>query len=78
MIQIRKMKGILFFFTGILIISSCKNKKIIDDPTIQLKVEMLETDRAFAGMSEQKGIKQAYLEYIDSKEFYCAPARSLY
>ena len=36
---------------------------------------MLEADRAFAGMSEQKGIKQAYLEYIDSNGVLLRPGQ---
>jgi ketosteroid isomerase-like protein len=67
------MKGILIFFTGILIISSCKNKKIIDDPTIQLKVEMLETDRAFSAMSQQKGLRKAFMNFIDNDAVLLRP-----
>ncbi len=67
------MKGVLFFCIGMLIISSCKNKKKIEDPTIQLKVEMLETDRAFSAMSKEKGLRKAFINFIDNEAVLLRP-----
>ena len=69
------MKGVLFFGMGILIISSCRNKKKIDDPAIQLKVEILETDRAFSAMSQEKGLKNAFINFIDNDAVLLRPNR---
>lgn len=60
----------------LLLLLSCDyygKKKYALDPVD--KIKMLETDRAFAGMSEQKGIKQAYLEYIDSNGVLLRPSQ---
>ena len=60
----------------LLLLLSCDyygKKKYALDPVD--KIEMLEADRAFAGMSEQKGIKQAYLEYIDSNGVLLRPSQ---
>ena len=67
------MKGVLLFFTGVLFISSCNDKKKIDDPTIQLKVEMLETDRAFSAMSKSKGLRNAFINFIDNDAVLLRP-----
>ena len=69
------MKGVLFFCMGILIISSCRNKKKVDDPAIQLKVEILETDRAFSAMSQEKGLKNAFINFIDNDAVLLRPNR---
>ncbi len=57
------------FFTGIAVFSvSCnyfdKEKKDTGGPLD--KVNMMQADRSFSKMSEEKGMKAAFLEYIDS------------
>lgn len=34
--------------------------------SVQAKIDLMETDRAFSKLSEQRGMKNAFLEYIDS------------
>jgi ketosteroid isomerase-like protein len=67
------MKAAFLFFTAVIFISSCKNNKKIDDPTIQLKVEMLETDRAFSAMSKSKGLRNAFMNFIDNDAVLLRP-----
>jgi len=49
---------------------ACNNnndKKIPETkPSIDIKAEVINADRAFSKMSEEKGIKEAFLQYIDS------------
>ena len=39
------------------------------------KMEMMETDRAFSKMSEEKGMKTAFIEYLDSNGVLLRPNR---
>ena len=66
------MKIFLQFLLVACICSSCKEKKIVDN-SLALKMEMMETDRAFSSMSETKGLKIAYLEFIDSNGVLLRP-----
>jgi ketosteroid isomerase-like protein len=73
MIESGIMKGILFFCLGALFISSCKDKKETDDATIELRAELLETDRAFSLMSQAKGVRSAFMNFIDSDAVLLRP-----
>jgi len=61
---------------AILILASCKNygKK---EPRADAfaKLEMMDTDRAFSKMSEEKGMKDAFIEYLDSNGVLLRPGR---
>ena len=59
------MKYFLFYFISILLLFSCNNKKNVMAPAPNKK-ELMEIDRAFSKMSEEKGMKNAFIEYIDS------------
>ena len=74
LIQKRIMKGMIFFLTGLLVVSSCNTKKNVEeDPNIKLKVEMLETDRAFSAMSRSHGLKKAFMNFIDNDAILLRP-----
>ena len=60
------MKYFLPGFILILIVFSCKNKKEAGPVITTDKKELMEIDRAFSKMSEEKGMKNAFIEYIDS------------
>lgn len=57
-----------------LLLGSCKYKK---DVTIAVadKRELMDVDRAFSKMSEEKGMKNAFIEYIDSNGVLLKPGR---
>lgn len=59
------MKYFLLYFFSMLFMFSCKSRKNVT-VTIADKKELLEVDRAFSKMSEEKGMKNAFIEYIDS------------
>lgn len=68
------MKRILVFGFLLLSLFSCnffdkKNDKAIGDD----KLKMMDADRAFSKMSEEKGMKNAFLEYIDSNGVLLRP-----
>lgn len=61
---------------GILLLSLCscsyfeKKKYALDDDE---KMKMMDADRAFSKLSEAKGMKDAFLEYIDSNGVLLRP-----
>lgn len=61
------MKKSIFFVVVSVILSSCFPKKQ-EDPKMEIdyKLEMIQADRDFSKLSEEKGSKAAFLEYIDS------------
>ena len=68
------MDKVLLF--GLIIVSlfSCGLfKKKTDNEEINDKRTMMETDRAFSKLSEQIGMKNAFLEYIDSNGVLLRP-----
>lgn len=72
MIKSGVMKRILFFSVAVFF-SSCKTKKKPDDISTELKVAMLETDRAFSAMSQSKGLRNAFMNFIDSDAVLLRP-----
>ena len=70
------MKNILFFAIILLMLVACKNygKK---DPRSDAfaKIEMMDADRAFSKMSAEKGMKTAFIEYLDSNGVLLRPNR---
>ena len=67
------MKRFLFFCVAVVFFSSCRAKKKPDDISTELKVEILETDRAFSAMSQDKGLRNAFMNYIDSDAVLLRP-----
>ena len=57
-----------------LALNSCKEheKKPVKDP-VDDKMEMMDADREFSRMSEEKGVKSAFLDYIDSNGVLLRP-----
>jgi ketosteroid isomerase-like protein len=70
------MNKFLFFSIPFLMLASCKisNKK---EPKADAfaKIEMMNTDREFSKMSEEKGMKTAFIEYLDSNGVLLRPNR---
>ena len=63
------MNKFLLSILTVLLFVSCDlfpTKKPVITGTALDKLNMLEADRAFSKMSEEKGMKNAFLEYIDS------------
>ncbi len=61
------MKNFLFFIMAVLLLASCINLEKKKPLTGSMdKLELMDVDRAFSKMSEEKGMKAAFLEYIDS------------
>jgi ketosteroid isomerase-like protein len=56
-----------------LLFFSCSVKKKQPDETVNLKIEIMEADRAFSAMSESKGLRNAFLEFIDSNGVLLRP-----
>jgi len=71
------MNKILFFIIAVLIFASCKIKKK-ESPKKDdafAKMEMMNVDREFSKMSEEKGMKAAFIEYLDSNGVLLRPNR---
>ena len=56
----------------LLLLGSCENKKE-SKPPVANKKELMEVDRAFSRLSEEKGMKNAFIEYIDSNGVLLRP-----
>jgi ketosteroid isomerase-like protein len=67
------MKGILFICIAGFFISSCKDKKKPEFDNTELKVEILETDRAFSALSQSKGLRNAFMDFIDNDAVLLRP-----
>ena len=70
------MRKILFFTVIIFSFLACNlftKKKAVNVP--DEKQKMLDTDRAFSTLSVKKGMKNAFLEYIDSNGVLLKPNR---
>lgn len=68
------MKKKLMFFIVLLTALSCNNVEKKNYPeTFDAKMKMMETDRAFSKMSEEKGMRNAFLDYIDSNGVLLRP-----
>jgi ketosteroid isomerase-like protein len=68
------MNKVLLFAFGIILLNSCnffQKKKNVAGP--EEKQKMMEADRAFSKMSVEKGMKTAFLEYIDSNGVLLRP-----
>jgi ketosteroid isomerase-like protein len=68
------MKSSFFFIVTLIIFTSCKNsekEKPLSGPMD--KLELMDVDRAFSKMSEEQGMKNAFLEYIDSNGVLLRP-----
>ncbi|MFM2361059.1 MAG: hypothetical protein RLY16_3052 [Bacteroidota bacterium] len=71
------MKNISYLLFLGFFISGCaektEKKPTGPDPVV-LKSELLSTDRAFSRLSEEQGLRVAYMEYIDSNGILLRPA----
>lgn len=68
------MNKILLAVTAVLMLSAClsrRNKETKADAFA--KMEMMEADRKFSKMSEEKGMKAAFIEYLDSNGVLLRP-----
>ncbi|MEO7307903.1 MAG: hypothetical protein ABIR78_01990 [Ferruginibacter sp.] len=70
------MNRFLFFIIMMLLFASCKNpNKKGSKADAFAKLEMMNTDREFSKMSEEKGMKNAFIEYLDSNGVLLRPNR---
>ena len=68
------MNKIVFSIAALLIFSACKNGSDKENKAGAFaKMEMMEADRAFSKMCEEKGMKTAFLEYLDSNGVLLRP-----
>src|SRR4051812_6617521 len=66
------MKIFLPFVILTIFFTSCFKKKAVTD-LVQEKMNMMQADRDFSKMSEERGMKAAFLEYIDSNGILLRP-----
>jgi hypothetical protein len=68
--MIKNFNGLLIVI--ICIIFSCNTKKPSAN-TVDNTFQLLDTDRSFSKLSEQKGIKFALIQFIDNKGVFLRP-----
>lgn len=66
------MKNLSLLLIVSISLLSCFKKKPKED-LVDIKMSMMEADRAFSKMSELKGMKAAFMEYIDSNGVLLRP-----
>ena len=63
-----------YFCIGfLLLICACKDKKSPVSNAVNDKIELIQTDKSFSDMSVEKGMKAAFIEYIDSNGVLLKP-----
>ncbi len=62
------------FILMLLITLGCKGKKTNSINLVNEKIAVLQTDRSFSDMSVEKGMKAAFMEYIDSNGILLKPS----
>lgn len=68
------MKNLVFLFILLTIITACNSKKDnAGENKIPGKMALMQVDKAFSEMSEAKGMKIAFIEYIDSNGVLLRP-----
>ena len=68
------MKSGLFFIMTLIFFTSCKNAEKEKRSTGPMdKLELMDVDRAFSKMSEEQGMRNAFLEFIDSNGILLRP-----
>lgn len=68
------MNKILPVFFGLFIVASCSSKKQQEKvPGAFDKLGMMNADREFSKMSEEKGMKTAFIDYLDSNGVLLRP-----
>ncbi len=64
---------IILCFALLTLLSACDENKTSLPQVNDQKLGMLDADRAFSAMSQQQGMKNAYLEFIDSNGVLLRP-----
>ena len=62
-----------FFFLIVMVTVGCKAKKTNPINLVDEKIAVIKTDKAFSDMSEAKGMKAAFMDYIDSNGILLRP-----
>ncbi len=62
------------FFLILAMAFGCTSKKTNPINLVNEKIAVLKTDKSFSDMSEEKGMKAAFMEYIDSNGILLKPA----
>lgn len=69
----RPINKTLFVFFLSFLIHSCATKKKAEENFVDYKPAMLQADRDFSKLSEEKGMKYALMHYIDGKGVLLRP-----
>ncbi len=67
------MRTFLFILSLFLISCSGKDKRSNEVNPFEERIKLLEADKAFSRMSEENGMKNAFIEYIDSNGVLLRP-----
>ncbi len=62
-----------FCFAVLLALAACSEKKQPVQNSVDEKIALIKTDRSFSDMSVAKGMKTAFIEYIDSNGVLLKP-----
>lgn len=63
----------LLFLLVVLSVFGCKEKKVASFDAVNEKIILMQADKAFSDMSVDKGMKAAFIEFIDSNGVLLKP-----
>lgn len=58
---------------SLFVFAACNSKEAVPKDNAAVRQSMLDADRAFSQLSEEKGMKNAFIEYIDSNGVLLRP-----
>lgn len=69
----RYLQNIFLSLMIFVLATSCETTKKQEPEAIDYKTEMMETDREFSKMCEERGMKYAFMHYVDNKGVLLRP-----
>ena len=63
----------VFFLFMLIVVGSCNNKQKLPAYSVNEKIALMKADEAFSKLSVEKGMKTAFIEYIDSNGVLLKP-----
>ena len=71
--MLRYLQNLFLLLAVFILAASCATKKKQEPETVDYKTAMMETDREFSKMSEERGMKYAFMQFVDNKGVLLRP-----
>jgi len=71
--MLKYLQNLSLLLAMFILVASCETKKKPEPEIVDYKTAMMETDREFSKMSEEKGMKHAFMQFVDNKGVLLRP-----